>query len=68
MPIDNTKTLGNWGKKSPVTENIHITQTNNQARDGKGVHVTTNISGTQAKVHDYFDEQGNFSGSGFGKR
>ena len=68
MTIENTEKMGDWGKKIPVSENTHISQCNDQARDGRGVHVTTNISGTQVKVHDYFDENGNDTGSHFGKR
>ena len=68
MSIEGTEIMGNWGKKIPVNEYVHITQTNDSSREGKGVHITTNILGTQAKAHDYFDAYGNFLGSDFGKR
>ena len=57
-----------WGKKIPASDNSHITQTNSDSRDGSGNHVTTNIPGTNAKVHDRFDSNGNYTGSNFGKR
>jgi hypothetical protein len=60
--------MGNWGKLIPVNPDVHITQTNENANVGNGVHVTTNIPGTQVKVHDYFDANGNYLGTGFGKR
>ena len=69
MPIDGTEKMGDWGKKVPThLPNVHITQTNKKARDAQGGHVTTNIPGTQAKVHDKFDANGNYLGSSFGKR
>lgn len=60
--------IGDWGKLIPVNNDVHITQTNENAYVGSGVHVTTNISGTQIKVHDYFDANGNFKKTDFGKR
>lgn len=61
-----TKKLGNWGKLIEVNSSIHITQTNSNAND-KGAHVSTCIPGTQVKVRDYFDANGNYQGSSFGK-
>ncbi len=69
MPIDGTEKMGDWGKKSPTNlPNVHITQTNENSRDGEAAHVTTNIPGTQFKVHDRFDKEGNYTESDFGKR
>jgi hypothetical protein len=69
MPINGKEKLGDWGRKIPTNlKNVHITQTNENARDGEGVHVTTNIPGNPAKVHDRFDANGNYLGSDFGKR
>ena len=69
MGIDGTEHLGDWGKKVPTNlDNVHVTQTNWNSRDGKGVHITTNIPGTKAKVHDRYDVAGNSLGSDFGKR
>lgn len=68
LSIFNHDKNGRLGEKSPVNNNVHITQTNQNAQVRHGAHVTTNISGTQAKVHDFFDSNGNHTGSGFGKR
>lgn len=68
MSIDGTKYLGNWGKMIPVNDNSHITQTNVDSCDGLGFHATINIPGTQFKVHDKFDANGEFIGSYFSKR
>ncbi|MGM0486167.1 MAG: hypothetical protein ACQESR_05325 [Planctomycetota bacterium] len=68
MGIEGTQPLGDWGKKIPVNDNVHITQTNATSRDGLGVHITTNIPGEQVKVHDRFDAKGNYLGSNFGQR
>ncbi|MEI7899686.1 MAG: hypothetical protein WCK89_05505 [bacterium] len=69
MSIDGVERMGNWGKKIPTDlPDVHITQTNADSRDGEGVHVTTNISGTAGKVNDRFDENGNYAGSYFGRR
>ncbi len=68
MAIDGAKPLGDWGKKTPVNENSHITQTNHNSRDGSGVHVTTDIPGTNIKVHDRFDANGNSLGNNFAKK
>jgi len=62
-----TKELGSWGKISEVNNSTHITQTNANAKVGKGVHVSTCIPGTQVKVRDYFDANGRYQGSSFGK-
>jgi len=59
------KNLGNWGRMFEVNENVHITQTNDNSRDGKGSHVTTCIKGTPIKIHDSFDAEGNFFGSDY---
>ena len=65
--IDGSEKMGDWGKKIPTNLiNVHISQTNSNARDGPGDHVTTEIPGENAKVHDYFDENGNYIGTGFG--
>ena len=68
MFIKETEKLGNWGKKIPVNENVHITQTNSESRDGKAVHITTNIPGTSIKVHDRFDKDGNYLRNNFSNR
>ena len=68
MAIKGTEKMGDWGKMIPVNDTAHITQTNDQARDGSGAHVTTNIPGENAKVRDYFDSTGNYTGTGFGKK
>lgn len=68
MSIPGSKKMGDWGKKIPVSDNSHITQTNSNSRDGSGAHVTTNIPGTNAKVHDRFDSNGIYIVSNFGKR
>ena len=69
MGIDGTEKMGDWGKKIPThLPDSHVTQTNKNARDGEGAHVTTNIPGTPLKVHDRFDKDGNYKGSDFGKR
>lgn len=68
MSIPGSSNMGDWGKKTPVNSNSHVTQTNSNSRDGSGAHVTTNISGTSVKVHDRFDSNGNYTGSNFGKR
>jgi hypothetical protein len=69
MTIDGSQHMGNWGKKIPtVQESIHLTQTNKNALIGEGAHVTANIKGTPLKVHTFFDANGNFKGSDFGKR
>ena len=68
MTIEGTKYLGSWGKMIPVNDTQHITQTNISSDDGKGVHITQNISGTPSKVQDRFDSQGNYLGSNFAKR
>jgi hypothetical protein len=68
MGIDGTKPLGEWGKFIPVSNNIHLTQTNDNSRDGKAVHITTEISGLSVKVHDRFDANGNYLGSNFAKK
>jgi len=68
MAIEGTEYIKDWGKKIPVSDNSHITQTNNISRDGEGAHITTNIQGTNAKVHDRYDANGNYLGSNFGKR
>jgi len=68
MTIKGTELLGNWGKKTPVNENVHITQTNSNSRDGEGVHITTEIPGSPIKIHDRFDKDGNYLGSNFAKR
>ncbi len=68
MGIKGTEYLGDWGKMIPVSDTTHVTQTNENSRDGRAVHVTTNIPGTSVKVHDRFDENGNYLGSDFGKR
>jgi len=69
MGIDGTEKMGDWGKKIPTNlPNVHITQTNDTARDGEGAHVTTNIPGTSFKVHDRFDKEGDYKGNDFGKR
>jgi len=62
-----TKDLGNWGKMTVVNNTTHLTQTNSNANVGKGAHVSTCIPGTQVKVRDYFDANGNYQGSSFGK-
>jgi hypothetical protein len=61
------KNLSNWGKMTEVNNTTHITQTNSNAKVGKGAHVSTCIPGTQAKVRDYFDANGNYLRSSFGK-
>lgn len=66
--IDGSRKMGDWGYKTPVNDNVHYTQTNYNSRDGYGAHVTTNISGTQAKVHDRFSPNGDYLGSDFGRR
>jgi len=69
MGIKGTGKLGDWGKKIPTNQNnVHITQTNQNSKDGEGAHITTNIPGTKAKVHDRYDSKGNYKGSNFGKR
>ena len=68
MTIDGSEKMGDWGKKTPVNDNSHVTQTNSNSRDGSGAHVTTNIPGTNAKVHDRFDSNGDYTGGNFGKR
>lgn len=68
MPIEGTEKMGDWGKKIPSSDNSHLTQTNENSRDGEGAHVTTNIPGTSVKVHDRYDAEGNYLGSNFGKR
>jgi hypothetical protein len=62
--------MGGWGKKIDTNlPDVHISQTNENSRDGSAAHVTTNISGTFFKVSDRFDAEGNYSDqSGFGKR
>ena len=44
-------------RKTPVNDNSHITQTNDNSDDGRSAHVTTNIPGTDAKVHDRYDDK-----------
>lgn len=67
--IYGSQPLGDWGKMTPTNqENVHITQTNKNAREGLGVHVTTDVPGTQGKTHDYFDSNGNFKRSDVGGR
>lgn len=68
MAIDGAEKMDDWGKKTPINDNSHISQTNSNSRDGEGTHVTTNISGTNAKVHDRFDSDGNYIGTNYGKR
>ena len=68
MSIDGTKKLGDWGKLIPTTNNGHITQTNANSDDGKAVHDTTNIRGTQFKVQTRFNSDGNYLDSNFAKR
>lgn len=69
MGIEGTEYVGDWGKKIPIDlKKTHILQTNDNARDGQAAHVTTNITGTQVKVHDRFDSSGNYLGSNFSKR
>lgn len=65
--IDGTKPLGDWGKMTPVNDSgsLHITQTNNNARDGFGVHVTTQVGGIS--IHDHFSPNGDFLKTTFGK-
>lgn len=65
MSIDGAKNLGDWGRLIPVTNNVHITQTNDLSQDGLAVHVTTKIAGMRLKVHDRFDAYGNYLGSDF---
>jgi hypothetical protein len=65
--IKDSNYMGDWGKIIPVNENVHISQTNQNAYEGTGAHVTTKIQGTQVKVHDYFDANGNFLRTDFGK-
>lgn len=62
--------MGDWGKKTDVNDNVHISQTNDNARVGSGAHVTTNIPGTGGSQRDYFDSNGNYDSnkSGFGQR
>lgn len=67
MTIPGTKKLGDWGKMVPASENSHITQTNVNSHDGYAAHVTTQIPDTSAKVHDYFDSEGNYLRSSFGQ-
>jgi len=69
MGIEGTEKMGDWGKKIPTNlPNVHITQTNENSRDGEAAHVTTNIPGTKIKVHDSFDKDVNYTGSDFGNR
>ena len=69
MGIRGAEGLGNWGKKIPTSlDNVHVTQTNKNSDDGRAVHITTNILGTKAKVHDRYDAAGNYLGSNFGER
>jgi len=62
-----TTKFDNWGKMIEVNNTTHITQTNSNAKVGEGAHVSTCIPGTQVKVRDYFDSNGNYKGSSFGK-
>ena len=68
MPIPGSEYMGTWGKKTPVNDDVHITQTNWFARDPFEAHITTNIRGESACVHDRFDGNGNFMGSSFAPR
>jgi hypothetical protein len=56
--------MGDWGKRTDF-ERGHVTQTNDNARDGSGVHVTTQIERTS--VRDYFDKNGNYERSTWGE-
>lgn len=61
--------LGNWGKMTDAGSNDsgnrnHVTQTNDNADRGRGVHVTTQVGNTS--VHDHFDQNGNYQGNTFG--
>lgn len=67
MSIEGTKRMGDWGKLIPVNQNQHISQTNVNARDGYAVHITTNIPGTNFKVHDRLDSGGDYLKSNFAK-
>ena len=68
MAIEGTKAMGNWGKLIPVNEQSHITQTNDNSRDGQAVHITWNVPGEQAKLHDRFTSEGVFVGTDIAKR
>lgn len=67
MGSDGSKSLGDWGKMTPVSSdddsNVHITQTNENSNDGTGAHVTTQVG--DVSVHDYFDQDGNYNGSDY---
>lgn len=64
MPIEGTKDLGNWGKMVPTEDsNIHITHTNENADRGPGAHITTQVPGVPVVIRDYFDADGNYTGS-----
>ena len=39
MGIEGTQRLQDWGKKIPVNDNVHITQTNATSRDGEGAEL-----------------------------
>ncbi len=68
MPIQGTEYMGDWGKKVPVNDLSHLSQTNDRARDGVGAHVTDDIQGQPVCVHTRFDDKGNSLGTGFGER
>jgi len=68
MTIQGTQQMGNWGKKIPVNDNVHVTQTNQLSKDGYAAHITTSIPGERVKIHDRFDAGGNFLGTSFGIR
>ena len=68
MSINGSEYMQEWGKKIPVNDFSHITQTNDLSRDGLGAHITWNVPGENWCVHDRFDANGNFGGSSFAPR
>ena len=56
-------TKDGWGKVVNVNKESHITITNEQADVGEGFHITTNTGKRLPKVRDYFDKDGNYTGS-----
>ena len=68
MSIEGTQGMGNWGKKIPVNGTQHISQTNVNASDGYGVHITTGIPGMGIKIHDRLDSGGNYLGNNFAQK
>ena len=68
MGIEGTEKMADWGKKIPVNENQHVSQTNADSKDGCAAHITTEIPGMKIKVHDRLDSGGNYTGSNFAKK